>query len=125
LLAASTKAFSVWDVPGGKQLLAPLNQTATISSARFDERGERVVTASSDRTARIWNAKTGAATVQPIVHPAEVQWAGFGNDGGILVTLLADVTGRVGMLPCRVAHAAQKATQSGQRNSEGWKQIMA
>ena len=94
LLVASAKAFSVLDVPSGKQLLAPFTQTATISSARFDERGECIVTALSDRTARIWNAKTGT-TVQPIVHPAEVRWAGFGNDGRTLVTLLSDVTGRV------------------------------
>jgi WD40 repeat protein len=127
LLVASAKAFSIWDVPGGKQLLAPLNQTATISSARLDERGERIVTATNDRTARIWNAKTGAATFEPIVHPAEVRWAGFG-DGGTLVTLLADVTGRVwdvrpgAALPTRLK--ADDAVMAAQFSRDG-NEIMA
>jgi len=94
LVVASPQAFSVWDVPSGKSLVGPLKPFGAISSARLDERGERVVTASNDRTARIWNAKTGAMMFQPIVHPAEVRWAGFGNSG-TLVTLLSDVTGRV------------------------------
>jgi WD40 repeat protein len=122
LLVAAATAFSVWDVPGGKPLLGPLKQIATISSARFDERGERVVTASNDRTARIWNAKTGLATVEPIVHPAEVRWAGFGS-GGTLVTLLSDVSGRVwdvrpgAALPTRLQ--ASNAVMAAQFSQDG------
>jgi WD40 repeat protein len=128
LLVASAKAFNVFDVPGGKQKLAPSHQIAAISSARFDEPGERIVTGSSDRTARIWNAKTGAPTFEPIVHPAEVRWADFGNDGQTLVTLLADVTGRVwdvrpgAALPTRLK--GENAMMAAQFNRDG-SEIMA
>lgn len=40
-------------------LLANLNHNGVVNTARFDQKGEKILTASDDSTASIWDAKTG------------------------------------------------------------------
>jgi WD40 repeat protein len=39
-----------------------------VNSAQFSADGQRVVTASQDRTARVWDAATGKALGEPMKH---------------------------------------------------------
>jgi hypothetical protein len=51
-------------------LVPPLQHTASVKAAVFDPKGERVVTASDDKTARIWDARTGEPIGKPLQHAA-------------------------------------------------------
>jgi WD40 repeat protein len=46
----------IWDGRTGEPLGKPLRHDGLVFAAAFDTKGERVVTASNDRTARIWDA---------------------------------------------------------------------
>jgi hypothetical protein len=48
----------VWDVTTGKALSEPMKHDGTVTSAQFSPDGQRVVTASFDRTARVWDIPT-------------------------------------------------------------------
>jgi WD40 repeat protein len=45
----------VWDAATGKALSEPMKHDDGVSSAQFSADGQRVVTASSDKTARVWD----------------------------------------------------------------------
>jgi WD40 repeat protein len=65
-----------------------------VAHAVFSTDGERIVTASSDRTARIWAADgTAIATLQG--HEDHVNAAAFSPDGQRIVTASLDGTARV------------------------------
>ena len=42
------------------------------NSAQFSPDGQRVVTASEDKTARLWDAATGKAIGEPMKHEARL-----------------------------------------------------
>jgi energy-coupling factor transporter ATP-binding protein EcfA2 len=66
-----------------------------VNSAQFSADGQRVVTASSDKTARVWDAATGKALSEPMKHDDAVLSAQFSPDGQRVVTASADQTARV------------------------------
>jgi WD domain, G-beta repeat len=66
-----------------------------VVSANFDRTGERVVTASQDKTARIWDARSGREVCEPLRHDGWVLSAGFSDDGTRVVTTSDDGTARV------------------------------
>jgi WD40 repeat protein/serine/threonine protein kinase len=76
-------------------LLTLKGHTSHVSSAAFSPDGDRVVTASADRTARVWNVTTGAVLVVLQGHTAQVSSAAFSPDGFRVVTASADRTARV------------------------------
>ena len=57
-----------------------------VYSAQFSPDGQRVVTASEDRTARLWDAVTGKAIGEPMKHDGAVYSAQFSPDGQRVVT---------------------------------------
>jgi hypothetical protein len=57
-----------------------------VQRAAFSSDGNRVVTASLDRTARIWDANTGHAMTAPLKHDDPLRYACFSNDGERIVT---------------------------------------
>jgi dipeptidyl aminopeptidase/acylaminoacyl peptidase len=64
-------------------------------SAAFSPDGQRIVTASEDKTARVWKAD---GTGEPLVlrgHEDRVSWAAFSPDGQRIVTTSWDKTARV------------------------------
>src|SRR5262249_4240089 len=66
-----------------------------VSSAAFSPDGQRIVTASQDKTARVWNAD---GTGEPLVlrgHEGWVVSAAFSPDGQRIVTASEDKTARV------------------------------
>ena len=66
-----------------------------VNSAQFSADGQRVVTASRDKTARVWDAATGKALGEPMKHDGEVYSAQFSADGQRVVTASWDETARV------------------------------
>src|SRR5262249_3399977 len=67
----------------------------TVSRARFSPDGNRVLTASYDKTARIWDAKAGEQIAVFRGHKAQVVSAEFSPDGKLVVTGSADRTAQI------------------------------
>jgi WD40 repeat protein len=66
-----------------------------IWAAVFSPDGQRVVTASADKTARVWDAATGKALATLAGHEDTVNQASFSPDGRRVVTASQDKTARV------------------------------
>ena len=65
-------------------------------SAAFSPDGQRIVTASADKTARIWDAASGKPIGKPLRgHEDEVRGAAFSPDGKRIVTASSDKTARI------------------------------
>ena len=71
--------------------------TARSSSAQFSADGQRVVTASEDKTARVWDAATGKAIGEPMKHEGTVNSAQFSAGWPTGGDRLRDKTARSGM----------------------------
>src|ERR1700730_18848839 len=66
-----------------------------VYSAAFSPHGQRIVTASNDKTARVWNATTGAILTELKGHGSGVDSAAFSPDGARIVTTSDDSTARI------------------------------
>jgi WD40 repeat protein len=66
-----------------------------VTSAQFSPDGQRIVTASGDKTARIWEAQTGKLLLTLQGHTDVVYSAQFSPDGQRVVTASGDKTARV------------------------------
>src|SRR5208282_965113 len=66
-----------------------------VLTAQFSADGQRVVTASEDKTARVWDAASGKAIGEPMRHEDAVRSAQFSPDGQRVVTASEDKTARV------------------------------
>jgi hypothetical protein len=71
-------------------LVPPLKHDGLVWTAAFDDKGERVVTASWDKTARIWDARTGQQIGPPLQHESQVNAAAFDATGERVVTASGD-----------------------------------
>jgi WD40 repeat protein len=94
-------------VPVGK----PLRHDDEISAANFSPDGQRIITASHDKTARVWHIPqrweisdtveipggwwSGLPAGEPLRHEAEVLGASFSADGKFIATASRDRTARV------------------------------
>jgi hypothetical protein len=66
-----------------------------VNSAQFSPDGQRVVTASGDKTARLWDASSGKPLGDPMKHEEAVNSAQFSPDGQRIVTASRDKTARL------------------------------
>ncbi len=66
-----------------------------VYAAEFSPDGQRVVTASEDKTARVWDAVTGEPIGEPMKHDGAVYSASFSPDGQRVVTASDDNTARL------------------------------
>ena len=66
-----------------------------VNSAQFSPDGQRVVTASTDKTARLWDAASGKPIGEPMKHEGTVNSAQFSPDGQRVVTASEDKTARL------------------------------
>jgi WD40 repeat protein len=78
-----------------RQLALIEGPASTVSSAAFSPDGQRVVTASNDKTARVWNTADGRQLALLEGHEDKVWSAAFSADGQRVVTGSWDKTARV------------------------------
>ena len=78
------------------QSAALQGRQGSVRSAAFSSDGERILTASDDRTARIWDARSGRQIAALQGHEGSVQSAAFSLDGERIVTASSeDRTARI------------------------------
>jgi WD40 repeat protein len=74
---------------------AVFNHDAGVTQAAFNRTGDRVVTASYDKTARIWDVSKGKEIATLRGHEGPVERAGFSPDGRRIITAARDGTARI------------------------------
>lgn len=77
----SDGAVELRDLPAGKLRTTIAAHQAGVTSVRFDRTGERIVTASYDRTVKVWQVAGGIATATFAKHGSPVGGAVFLPDG--------------------------------------------
>jgi hypothetical protein len=71
----------LWDAQTGKPAAGPLLHGGAVWSLCFNKSGDRIVTASEDKTARIWDTGSGKQIGDAIKHTDPVLTAEFSADG--------------------------------------------
>jgi WD40 repeat protein len=71
---------------------ARLSLPAHRSAARLSPDGERIVTASEDRTVRLWDVRTGEERIPPYQHGGPVRSVEFSPDGRAILSASGDGT---------------------------------
>jgi len=103
-LAVATRAFSVEKTVQSREAIAHAiasesarleGHAYAVYNAAFSPDGQRVVTASWDKTARVWNAAGGQLITKLEGHSDGVVSAAFSPDGQRVVTASFDKTARV------------------------------
>lgn len=74
---------------------AVFKHDAGVTQAAFNRTGDRIVTASYDKTARIWDVSTGREIAILKGHEGPVERAEFSPDGGRVITAARDDTARI------------------------------
>ena len=90
-LASAMLTQTSWPLP----LAGPMRHQRPVNSARFSPDGQRIVTASNDKTAQLWNPLNGEPIGEPMRHQAEVYSAQFSPDGRKVVTASEDGSAHV------------------------------
>src|SRR5947199_4220817 len=80
-----------WRIPLG----GSMKHENVVYSAQFSLDGQRIVTASADKTARLWDAASGKPIGELMKHEGMVFSAQFSPDGQRVVTASADKTARL------------------------------
>ena len=77
------------------QILVITGHTDRVISAAFSPDGQRLVTASDDKTARVWSATTGREIMRLSGHTEGLNSVAFSPDGRRIVTASYDRTARI------------------------------
>jgi serine/threonine protein kinase/WD40 repeat protein len=86
-VAYTEQAVRLWEIATGKEVRVFTGHTDRVVSLAFDTRGERLLTASWDRTARIWDVATGKSLHVLGDSTASLQLAEFSADGRRVLTV--------------------------------------
>jgi WD40 repeat protein len=85
----------IWKLPSGEPVGEPLKHRGIVWQVEYSPNGERLVTASADRTAQIWDARSQLPLTQPLRHEQDVLSARFSPEGDRVLTAALDGTARV------------------------------
>jgi WD40 repeat protein/serine/threonine protein kinase len=94
-IVANGDSARVYDASTSAPVSPPLIHRGPVTHVAFSPDGNRVVTASGDRTARVWDWRTGTAIGAAMEHGSQVNDAEFNLDGTRVVTGSDDNTARV------------------------------
>ena len=83
------RTATLWDWKSGERRLT-LPHPKNVLSARFNHKGDEVVTACADQVARVWNVKTGQVRLPLTNHTGAVRFAGFSPNDDRIVTAGTD-----------------------------------
>jgi len=90
---AGSPVVSIWDVKGGKEILALRGHEQSVNTASFSPDGRRILTFSSmsgDNTARLWDCASGAQLFVMRGSGAGMLHAEFSPDGRQIVSTASD-----------------------------------
>lgn len=76
----------IWDIEEGKQMLVLEGHKDGVLAIKWDEKGERLITASDDRTIRIWSFPEGEVLLQMKGHTSGVLDACWSPDESMIVS---------------------------------------
>jgi eukaryotic-like serine/threonine-protein kinase len=76
----------VWDTASVRRLFVCRGHTHVINAVAFSPDGERLATASMDRTVKLWDARTGQEMLTLTGHEGSVRNVIFTGDGRFLLT---------------------------------------
>ncbi len=85
--AFTDRVVYVWSAESGKELVHLRRHDSRVVSARFSPDGQKLITASWDKTARIWDVATGRQLQILQGHECSLALALFSPDGTRAVTL--------------------------------------
>ena len=91
LLVSSGREVSLYSASRGQRLCGPIQHETTLTAARLDPRGTRILTAAEDFTVRMWDASSG----EPMSHKRIIREISFNKDGSLLITASYDQNARV------------------------------
>src|SRR5262249_55516360 len=69
------------DVDRGEWIDPVLRHEGELTAVEFSPSGDRVLTASRDRSVWVWDTTTGAPSTPPLLHGRPVSAARFSSDG--------------------------------------------
>ena len=87
--------MKIWDSATGKELFALKGHARWVASAAFSPDGQRLASASHDRTVKIWDCATGKELFALRGHDSDVMSAAFSPDGQRLASGAWDQTVRI------------------------------
>jgi WD40 repeat protein len=85
----------ILDADTGREVGQLAGHTLNVADVTFSADGQRVATASADRTVRIWDARTGQEILTLRGHTLHVPSVRFLSDGHRLISASADQTIRL------------------------------
>ena len=86
LASCSGSVWYIWNVETGEKKIEVAKHTNNIRQILFSNDGERIVTASDDKTIRVWGARTGDELLTLWDHYGAVLSAAFSPDGSQIVS---------------------------------------
>lgn len=95
LLVSSGREVSLYSASRGQRLCGPIRHETTLTAARLDPRGTRILTAAEDFTVRMWDASSGEPVGEPMPHKRIIREISFNKDGSLLITASYDQNARV------------------------------
>lgn len=107
----------------GEPLSEPLCHREKIIAVEFSSDGQRLLTASKDKTARLWDAHTGLPVTEPLLHVLPIKSARFSGQRDKVITVLEDESAWLWEVPVASSRAPRWLPElaeaiGGQRRSD-------
>ncbi len=91
-VVAGDSMLNIWDVHKGSHLYTLTGHTHLISGLTFSHNGNKIITASWDKTVKLWDIKTGVCLKTLTEHTQEVRCLTLSPNGHLLATGSKDNT---------------------------------
>jgi len=95
LLVACGREVTLYSAVNARRICGPIRHETTLTAARLDPKGTRLLTAAEDFVVRMWDANSGEPVGEPMPHQRIIREIGFSKDGSLLLTASYDQSARV------------------------------